>query len=102
MPKIRIFLDDERPTPDGWIHCRWPQEVIDLLKANPENVEIVSLDHDLADEMRNGYQVLLWIEEAVVTRGYRPPQLRVHSSNSSAAQKMQLAISQIEKMVHSR
>jgi hypothetical protein len=98
MPQIRIFLDDERPAPDGWTLCRWPQDVIDLLKANPENVEIVSLDHDLGDETRNGYQVLLWIEEAVVTHGYHPPQLRVHSSNSSAVQKMQAAIHQIEKL----
>ena len=70
MARIRIFLDDERPAPDGWTLCRWPQDVIDLLKANPENVEIVSLDHDLGDETRNGYHVLLWIEEAVVTQGY--------------------------------
>jgi hypothetical protein len=39
---IRIFLDDERPAPNGWTLCRWPQDVIDLLQANPENVEVVS------------------------------------------------------------
>ena len=34
--KISIYLDDEteekRPTPEGWIRCRWPEEVIEYLK----------------------------------------------------------------------
>ncbi len=25
---MRVFLDDERPTPDGWVRVWWPDEAI--------------------------------------------------------------------------
>jgi hypothetical protein len=61
---MRIFLDDERPTPQGWVRALWPQEVIALLKGG--GVTEVSLDHDLGDDERGtGYDVVLWVEEVV-------------------------------------
>lgn len=61
---MKIYLDDERPTPDGWHACRWPEEVIELLKAG--GVTHLSLDHDLGDDRHGtGYDVILWIEEQV-------------------------------------
>jgi|SRR6188768_483282 len=94
---MRIFLDDERPTPHGWVRAFWPQEVIDLLEAG--GVTEVSLDHDLGnDERGTGYDVVLWVEEAVATRGFIPPKLAVHSANSSARAKMQQGIAKIERL----
>ena len=93
----KLYLDDERPTPEGWVACRWPEEVIRLLEAG--GVEEVSLDHDLGDDDRGtGYDVLLWIEEQVVLHGFRPPVLHVHSANAGARVKMTLAIRNIEKL----
>lgn len=31
---MKVFLDDERKPPDGWVLVRWPEEAIDLLKTN--------------------------------------------------------------------
>lgn len=94
---MKIFLDDERETPDGWVRCFWPDEVIERLHAG--NVTEISLDHDLGDDDRGtGYDVLLWIEEAVADRGWSPPKLSVHSANSSARMKMEAAIAQISKL----
>ena len=28
---MKIFLDDIRNTPDGWVRCYWPDEVLSLL-----------------------------------------------------------------------
>jgi len=28
---MKAYLDDERETPEGWIRCYWPDEVIELL-----------------------------------------------------------------------
>ncbi|EOZ5442478.1 cyclic-phosphate processing receiver domain-containing protein [Vibrio vulnificus] len=37
----------------------------------------MSLDHDLGDdEHSTGYDVVLWIEEAVATQGFQPPKSR--------------------------
>ncbi len=91
---MKVYLDDERDTPEGWVRVYWPEEAIELLKTG-EVVEI-SLDHDLGDdEHGTGYDVVLWIEEAVITSGFTPPVIKVHSANSSARQKMELGIRNI-------
>jgi hypothetical protein len=95
---MRIFLDDERPAPPGWVRAYWPDEVIALL-ARGEVTE-VSLDHDLGDDERGtGYDVVLWVEEAVATRGFVAPKLTVHSANSSARAKMEQGIAKISRMI---
>ena len=45
---MRIYLDDERTTPEGWVRTYWPDEVIALLEQG--GVTHVSLDHDLGDD----------------------------------------------------
>lgn len=58
----------------------------------------ISLDHDLGDDLRGtGYDVILWIEEAVYTESFAPPAILIHSANSSARQKMQAGISSIKQ-----
>ncbi|GHH00215.1 cyclic-phosphate processing receiver domain-containing protein [Comamonas sp. JC664] len=95
---MKVYLDDERATPEGWVRVFWPEEAIALLEAG--QVTELSLDHDLGDDAHGtGYDVLLWLEEAVATRGFVPPRVQVHSANSSARQKMVLAIARIERFV---
>ena len=94
---MRVFLDDERATPEGWTRVWWPDEAIALLEGGA--VTELSLDHDLGDDARGtGYDVVLWIEEAVATRGFRSPRIVVHSANSSARMKMEAGIAAIERM----
>ncbi|WP_141588038.1 cyclic-phosphate processing receiver domain-containing protein [Myxococcus sp. AB056] len=95
---MKVYLDDERATPDGWVRVWWPEEAISLLESG--QVTELSLDHDLGDDTHGtGYDVLLWLEEAVATRGFVPPRVQVHSANSSARQKMTLAIARSERFV---
>ncbi|WP_416380688.1 cyclic-phosphate processing receiver domain-containing protein, partial [Gilliamella sp. B2717] len=47
---MKIFLDDIRKPPNGWIQVYWPDEMINLLKTG--FVEEISLDHDLGDDKR--------------------------------------------------
>jgi hypothetical protein len=95
---MKVYLDDERNTPSGWIRTYWPDEVIKLLKTG--EVTEISLDHDLGDDERGtGYDVLLWIEENVVCNGFIPPKMKVHSANTSARHKMELAIKSIYNKV---
>jgi hypothetical protein len=109
MKNIKVFLDDERPVPPGWIHARWPEDVIELLKNG--DVDEISLDHDLADTLmegqgycpsvkeRTGYDVLLWIEEQVILHNFIPPKISIHTSNPSARQKMEAAKESIERLI---
>ncbi|MGR5254302.1 cyclic-phosphate processing receiver domain-containing protein [Vibrio astriarenae] len=94
---MKVYLDDERQTPEGWWRVYWPEEAIALLKQG--NVSEISLDHDLGDdEHGTGYDVVLWIEEEVATRGFHPPKIYVHSANTSARQKMERGIANIRRL----
>ena len=59
---MKVWLDDVREAPEGWIHIRTPEEAIDLLRSGA--VEEISLDHDLGifteEGEATGYDVLLW------------------------------------------
>lgn len=95
---MKVYLDDVRPTPEGYERCYWPEEVIALLKTG--QVTALSLDHDLGEaDGRNGYDVLLWLEEAVACEGFNPPaEILIHSANGPARQKMMMAVEQIKKL----
>ncbi len=93
---MKVYLDDERDTPEGWERVYWPEEAISLLKTG--KVTELSLDHDLGDdEHGTGYDVVLWVEEAVIVNGFKAPKIQVHSANSSARAKMELGIANIER-----
>lgn len=95
---MKLYLDDERLAPDGWLQVRWPDEAINLLKEG--HVTHLSLDHDLGDDKRGtGYDVLLWIEEEVVSRQFAPPEITIHSANPAARQRMVAAVDAIRKLL---
>lgn len=94
---MKVFLDDVRPTPEGWVRAYWPDEVIKLLQTG--EVEHLSLDHDLGDDARGtGYDVLTWLEEEVVLQGFRPPAiLQIHSDNGPGASRMRAAAESLKR-----
>jgi hypothetical protein len=98
---MKVWLDDERAAPDGWIPVRSPEEAIMLLRTG--EVTELSLDHDLglatSDRERTGYDVLLWLEEAVVTESWRGPlpAIHVHSANPVGRKKMAQAVEAIQR-----
>lgn len=109
---MKLFLDDLRPCPEGWVYCRWPVEVIRLLILAPDNVIHVSLDHDLGDadaakaEGRKeitGNDVVLWIEERVHTDPtFNPPRLTIHSDNGPGIDRMRQGLQSINRVLESR
>lgn len=94
---MKLYLDDERPTPSGWERAYIAPEAIELLKTG--KVTHLSLDHDLGpEEAGTGYDVCLWVEEQVFDRGFDfdnpfiPPVMTVHSANPVGRQRMESAI----------
>lgn len=99
---MKLWLDDERSVPDdSWTLCRWPCDVIDHLSKMAVGhceVEVISLDHDLGDDERGtGYDVLLWIEEAVALHNFVPPVILIHTANASTRSKMEAACRSIKR-----
>lgn len=105
---LKVYLDDERSVPSGWHLCKDVDSVISLLKTG--KVSELSLDHDLGMEHStgdyslapNGYDVLLWIEKEVHLHGFNPPKIKIHTANSTARRKMELAVKAIEKYIDNR
>ena len=98
---VRVWLDDRRPAPEGWVHVRTPEEAIELLRSG--EVEELSLDHDLGLDVgareRTGYDVLLWLEREVAAGRARPPRvMTVHSGNVGAVGRMEEAIESIRRL----
>jgi hypothetical protein len=81
---------------------RTPEAAIELLQSG--EVEELSLDHDLGldvgENERTGYDVLLWIEKRIGTgaKAFHLPELRVHSANPPAHDRMDRAISAIRRL----
>ena len=99
---MRVWLDDRREAPPGWVRVRTPEEAIALLETG--DVVEISLDHDLGlldgDRERTGYDVLIWLEREVAEgRWIIPlPEISVHSANPVGRKRMEQAIASIRRM----
>lgn len=93
---MKVFLDDVREAPLGWLRVYWPDEATTLLAQG--GVTDLSLDHDLGDDARGtGYDVLVWIEEAVAMRSFVPPSILIHSANPVGRDRMLRCLVAIER-----
>lgn len=97
---MKIYLDDVRDAPEGWIRAKTVTEALRLLRTN--TVEEISLDNDLGDGESEGYTLLNIIEWTVAQGTLDPPKMKVHSSNPAARKRMEAAIKQIYKLYAQR
>jgi hypothetical protein len=72
---MKLWLDDVRPAPAGWVHARTVEEAKAHLQTG--RVEEASLDHDLGRGQETGDHLVRWMNET----GRRPARVSVHSSN---------------------
>lgn len=95
--KMKVFMDDERQTPEGWVRTYTVEETKNLLSTRM--VTHLSLDNDLGslDPKTEGFNVLNWLEEVVDDDKTFPiPEMQVHSSNASRAMSMRQTIARLE------
>jgi len=94
---MKVFLDDERETPEGWIRTRTVKDTVDLLCT--KEVEELSLDNDLGPFEPEGYKVMDALELLVYSDKTFPiPTLTIHSQNLARSEYMRKAYSSILKM----
>ncbi|WP_068059319.1 cyclic-phosphate processing receiver domain-containing protein [Nocardia xishanensis] len=76
---MKLFVDDERPAPDGWVRVETSAEALSILSAyrlDGHTVEAISLDHDLGGDDTTR-PVMLWMCE----HDWWPLRLTIHSAN---------------------
>jgi len=82
---MNVWLDDERPAPDGWYHVKTATEAIETLKMWA--VSEISLDNDLGLDNEEGYDVLKFLEEkAFSDKSFHIPIIHIHTANPVARQ----------------
>jgi hypothetical protein len=89
---IKIWLDDERPTPYGYKLCRTAEEVISLLeqhiKMDNTLVDTIDLDNDLGSGYTEGRKVAQWVEEQASAGKLKRLDCYAHTDNPSAYREM--------------
>ncbi len=102
-----IFLDDIRiPPNDGneWMVVRDIEGAMRLLIeawfCRSDDI-VLSLDHDLGDNIPTGYDLVKQLEEMVATQHEFKPkiEMRIHSANPVGRQNMERGIQSIYRML---
>lgn len=106
---MKIWVDDMRPAPDGYIHCRSVNQVKKLIEEFDtiiecaldewdfppddlwnEKIDVIDLDHDAGEYSIDGgdyVNILNWLEET--GRSYP---IRIHSMNPVGVENMRRII----------
>lgn len=93
---MKLYLDDERPTPEGWVRVFTAHEAIALLKTG--TVDVISLDHDLGPpEAGDGYEVAKWIEAEAFAGTLKRLVWSVHSANPAGRRNIEAALQAAER-----
>lgn len=63
---MKLWLDDVRPAPNHtWIWAQSYENALFCLKT--KSVTIMSVDHNLGEHERTGYDVMVWLERHINT-----------------------------------
>ena len=89
--KVKLWLDDQRPAPRGWLHARNYAEAVGCIQRSGPDLAEVSLDHDLCpahssgdySDGETGYDVLVYLLDT----GLRPL-IHLHTMNPEGLQRM--------------
>lgn len=90
---MKIYLDDVREAPEGYQLFTTAEQLILFLGTTPWNeIEEISLDHDLGEDRMTGYDVLRFIEEEVRTQDREVYfWVTIHSANPVGRSNMERA-----------
>ena len=91
---MRLWIDDVRPAPDGYIWIKSVNKAInmisDWINFGIDDIELISTDHDAGEYASDGgdyIKLLDWLEET----GRNYP-IRIHSQNPVGVQNMRRII----------
>ena len=86
---MKLWIDDVRTPPDGYIWCKSVNEAIDTI-SKTDDISLIDIDHDAEDYACDGgdcIRVLDYLE----MHGYSYP-IRIHSMNSVGVMNMRAII----------
>jgi hypothetical protein len=106
--KLKLYLDDERVEPIGWVRVSTAANAIAILQTG--QVDELSLDHDLdfAVDTRDGepdppiltgYDVACWLEQQAAEGNWEviPRVMKCHSDNPPGRERIIQALTNIQR-----
>lgn len=87
---IRIWLDDVRPAPEGYLHAHSVNEAINLIHKHEGLIELIDCDHDLGAYAKNGGDGIGLLDYLVRINLFLP--IRLHTMNPVGRANMQRMI----------
>ena len=91
---MRIWVDDVRSAPEGYVWCKSVNETISFIdkwdRICEINIDLIDIDHDAGDYVNDGgdyIKLLDWLEET--GRDYP---IRIHSMNPVGRENMRRII----------
>ena len=104
--EMKLWIDDLRPAPDGYIWCKSVNEAIDAIitathtyhSGNEKfRIELIDLDHDAGDFMKDGGDYIAVLDYLVADKetlklNEMGTLFRIHSMNPVGRQNMQRII----------
>lgn len=93
---MKIWLDDIRPAPPGFIWCHSVNEAKAIIESSVNTIELIDCDHDLGDYANDGgdgIKLLDWLAERQL---YYP--IRLHTMNPVGLENMQRLIQRYWKL----
>jgi hypothetical protein len=87
---MKIYLDDLRGPPAGWIKVTHPDEVISYILQG--EAEVIDLDYHLGKDWKfTGLTVLKWLQNEIL-EGRTPtvvPEILIHTGDLQAMEEME-------------
>lgn len=95
---MKIWVDDIRTAPDGFVWCKSTNEALRLIVDNIGDVEFIDLDHDMGDAFGGDAIIILNELERksrfseAFAESVRKIKFRLHSANPVGVQNMRAII----------
>ena len=88
--KIKLWIDDVRPAPEGYVWCTTVNQAKFIIDDSNYDIELINIDHDAGSYAQYGgdyIKLLDWLEET----GRNYP-IRIHSMNPVGVANMRTII----------
>lgn len=96
MPVHKLWIDDLRPAPMGWLWAKTPGEAIAILSSPDYDIHTISFDHDLGlddkGQVIDSEGVAKWLEVRAANGEGRRIAWTIHSMNPEGRRYLELAL----------
>lgn len=94
---MKIFLDDIKLSPKGWLCVKTIEEFKEAVEKNLDNLEVISLDYELevTDKRRTGLDACRYL----VTNNISCPKIVIHSIHPHADQMKKVLLEHMKNTI---